>query len=99
MTGVQTCALPISSGISPGLATQAVNAALPILPLYGQGVRAIIIASKIREVKREKKKQKEKPVVKKEVKPVVKQKVTGSPKTKLIIGGNPNEDEEFYNDK
>ena len=49
-----------------------------------------ILKKKIREVKREKKK---------EVKPVVKQKVTGSPKTKLIIGGNPDEDEEFYNDK
>ena len=49
-----------------------------------------ILKKKIREVKREKKK---------EVKPVVKQKVTGSPKTKLIIGGSPDEDEEFYNDK
>ena len=50
-----------------------------------------ILKKKIREVKREKKKQ--------ELKPVVKQKVTGSPKTKLIIGGSPDEDEEFYNDK
>ena len=58
-----------------------------------------ILKKKIREVKREKKKQKEKPVVKKEVKPVVKQKVTGSSKTNLILGGNPDEDEEFYNDK
>lgn len=49
-----------------------------------------ILKKKIREVKREKKK---------EVKSVVKQKVTGSPKTKLIIGGSPDEDEEFYNDK
>ena len=49
-----------------------------------------ILKKKIREVKREKKK---------EVKPVAKQKVTGSPKTKLIIGGSPDEDEEFYNDK
>ena len=49
-----------------------------------------ILKKKIREVKREKKK---------EVKSVVKQKITGSPKTKLVIGGNPEEDEEFYNDK
>ena len=49
-----------------------------------------ILKKKIREVKREKKK---------EVKSVVKQKITGRPKTKLIIGGSPNEDEEFYNDK
>ena len=49
-----------------------------------------ILKKKIREVKREKKK---------EVKPVVKQKVTGSSKTNLILGGNPDEDEEFYNDK
>ena len=49
-----------------------------------------ILKKKIREVKREKKK---------EVKSVVKQKITGSPKTKLVIGGNPDEDEEFYNDK
>ena len=49
-----------------------------------------ILKKKIREVKREKKK---------EVKPVVKQKITGNPETKLIIGGSPDEDEEFYNDK
>lgn len=49
-----------------------------------------ILKKKIREVKREKKK---------EVKSIAKQKVTGSPKTKLIIGGSPDEDEEFYNDK
>ena len=49
-----------------------------------------ILKKKIREVKREKKK---------EVKSVVKQKITGSSKTNLILGGNPDEDEEFYNDK
>ena len=49
-----------------------------------------ILKKKIREVKREKKK---------EVKSVVKQKITGSSKTNLILGGNPDEDEEFYNDR
>ena len=34
-----------------------------------------------------------------EVKREKKKKVSGSSKTNLILGGNPNEDEEFYNDK